>query len=222
MSMRGDSRPTQPGAVQASAADASSSAAPSSPAATGAAGARGITPRAHDDPDVEVIYSGESDVSDSGNAPEASRSPATPQYSPRPLPNERTRDLHHSLFGSDDDDQGGEEFYSSPPPARASSHERDDDGASRRQSGSRGTDKGTTVKRDELKPWRLPEQLINSLSHETGQHHRIPLFDATELHGLSSSAESFRAEEDFYLDVFLRHRWYNSNQKRDKASLLVA
>ena len=79
MSMRDDSRPTQPGAVPASAANDSSSAAPSSPSATGAAGARGITPRAHDDPDVEVIYSGESDVSDSSNAPEASRSPATPQ-----------------------------------------------------------------------------------------------------------------------------------------------
>ncbi|MCY0725450.1 hypothetical protein OVW19_27265, partial [Klebsiella pneumoniae] len=77
--------------------------------------------------------------------------------------------MHLSLFGSDDEgDQGGEEYYSLPPPTRASSHERDDDGASRRQSGSRGTDKGTTVKRDELKPRRLPEQLINSLSHETG------------------------------------------------------
>ena len=113
MSMRGDSRPTQPGVVQASAADDEASAAPSSPAATGAAGARGITPRAHDDPDVEVIYSGESDVSDSGNVPEASRSPATPQYSPRPLPNKRTRGFQHSLFGSDDEDErSGEEYYS--------------------------------------------------------------------------------------------------------------
>ena len=141
-------------------------------------------------------------MSDSGNAPEASRSPATPQYSPRPLSNERNRDSHHSLFGSDDDDQGGE-FYSSPPPARASSHERDDDGASRRQSGSRGTDKGTTVKRDELKPWRLPEQLINSLSHETGQHHRIPLFDATELHGLVPARRIFALKKTFISMSFL-------------------
>ena len=73
-----------------------------------------------------------------------------------------------------------------------------------------------------MKPWCLPEHLINSLSYETSQHHRIPLFDASELHGLSSSAKNFRAEEDFYLDAFLKHRWYNGNQKRDKASLLAA
>ena len=59
MSMRGDSKMTQPTAVPASAADDSSSAACSPPAARGAAGARGIAPRAHDDLDNEVIYSGE-------------------------------------------------------------------------------------------------------------------------------------------------------------------
>ena len=65
MSMRGDSKMTQPAAVTASAADDSSSAACSPPAARGAAGARVIAPRAHDDLKDEVIYSGESDVSDS-------------------------------------------------------------------------------------------------------------------------------------------------------------
>ena len=219
--MRGDSGQAA-AAVPASAADDSSSAARSPPAARGAAGARGNAPRAHDDSDIEVIYSGESDVSDSANVPEASRSPPTPQCSPRPLPNERTRELVHSLFGSDDEDRGGEEYYSLPSPTRASSHERDDDGASRRHVDNRGTDRGTTTKREELKPWRLPERLINGLSHETSRHHRIPLFDATELHGLGASASNFRAEEDFYLDVFLRHRWYNGNQKRDKNSLLAA
>ena len=62
--MRGDSGQAA-AAVPASAADDSSSAARSSPAAGGAAGALGASPRAHDDPDIEVIYSGESDVSDS-------------------------------------------------------------------------------------------------------------------------------------------------------------
>ena len=60
------------------------------------------------------------------------------------------------------------------------------------------------------------------MSHETSLHHRIPLFDASELHGLSSSAKNFRAEEDFYLDAFFNHRWYNGNQKRGKALLLAA
>ena len=90
---------TQPAAVPASAADDSSSAACSPPAARGAAGARGSAPRAHDDLNNEVIYSGESDVSDSRNIPEASRSPAMTRHTSRSLSNERTREMHHSLFG---------------------------------------------------------------------------------------------------------------------------
>ena len=217
MSMRDDSGQAA-AVVPASAADDSSSAARSPPAASGAAGARDASPRAHDDPDIEVIYSGESDASDSEKTFEASR-PAVPRSS-RDLPNVRTRDMRHSLFGSDESDDKYD--YSSPQSARAPSHERDDDGASRHHSQSRGTDSGTTSKREELKPWRLPERLINGLSHETSQHHRIPLFDASELHGLSPSAKNFGAEDDFYLDVFLRHIWYNGNQKRDKNSLLAA
>ena len=214
--MRGDSKTTQPVAVPTSATDDSSSTARSLVAADAAPGARGIAPRALDDPELGVRYSGESDVSDLGKAPEASRSPAVPRPS-RDIPNERTRYLSHSLLGSDD------EFdYSSPRSTRASSHERADDGASHHHSENRGTVEGSTSMRDELKPWRLPEKLINSLSHETSQHHRIPLFDVSELHGLSSSAKNFRAEQDLYLDAFLKHRWYNGNQKRDKTSLLAA
>ena len=143
MSMRSDSKMTQPAAVPTSAADDSSSAACSPPAASGAAGARGSTPRAHDDLDNRVINSGESDVSDSRNIPEASRSPAVPRHPSRSLSNERTREMHHSLFGSDDE-FCGEDYYASPTSTRASPHERDKDGASRRHSESRGTDTGTT------------------------------------------------------------------------------
>ena len=52
------------------------------------------------------------------------------------------------------------------------------------------------------KRWVLPERLVNDLSGETSLHHRIPLFDARHLHGFDISASNFRAEEDFYLDVF--------------------
>ena len=124
--MRGDSKTTQPVVVPASAAEDSSSAARSLPEADVAAGARGIKHHAHGDPELGVSYSGESDVSDTGKSPEASRSPAVTRPL-RDLPNGRTRDLHHSLFGSDD------EFdYSSPRSSRSSSYERIDDGASRR------------------------------------------------------------------------------------------
>ena len=118
--------------------------------------------------------------------------------------------MRHNRFGSDEeygDEEYGDEYdYSSPRSTRTPSHERFDDGASRRHTDNRGTGRCTTSKRDELKPWRLPARL-NSLSHETSQHHPIPLFDAIELHGLGSSAKNFRAEKEFYLDVFLRHRW---------------
>ena len=56
----------------------------------------------------------------------------------------------------------------------------------------------------------------------TNEHHRILLFDAGNLHGLDISADNFRAQEDFYLDVFLKHRWYSGNHKRDKNSILQA
>ena len=101
MSMRGDSGPAQSASVPASAADDPSSAACSPPAARGAAGVRGSTPRAHDDLQDEVIYSGESDVLDSRNIPEAYRSPAVPRHPSRSPSNERTRKMHYSLFGSD-------------------------------------------------------------------------------------------------------------------------
>ena len=63
---------------------------------------------------------------------------------------------------------------------------------------------------------------MNDLSGETSLHHRIPLFDARQIHGLDISASNFRAEEDFSLDAFLKHRWYSGNTKRDKSLLLQA
>ena len=72
------------------------------------------------------------------------------------------------------------------------------------------------------KPWVLPERLVNDLSGETSLHHRIPLFDARQIHGLDISASNCRAVEYFYLDAFLKHLWYSGNTKRDKSSLLQA
>ena len=113
MSIIGDSKTTQPAAVPASAADASASAACSPYATEGAVDARGIAPRAHNDIGNEVINYGESDMPDSRNVLEASRSPATPHRTSRALSNERTREMHHSLFGSDDE-LDGEDYYASP------------------------------------------------------------------------------------------------------------
>ena len=60
-----------------------------------------MAPRAHSDLELGVSYSGESDVSDAEKPLEVSRSPAV-THSSKELSNERTRDMRHSLFGSDD------------------------------------------------------------------------------------------------------------------------
>ena len=67
----------------------------------------------------------------------------------------------------------------------------------------------------ENKPWIWPERPVNDLSGETSTQHRIPLFDARLLHDLDISASNFRAEEDFFLNDFLNHRWYSGYTKRD-------
>ena len=108
-----------------------------------------------------------------------------------------------------------------------------DDGVSHRVKSSRdtfssvgitqgSTDSKVSTLAPEKKPWFLPERLLTSLSGESTPHKKYPLFIATKLHGLDPSAKNFRAEEDFYLDAFLKHRWYNGNNKRDKVSLMQA
>uniref|UniRef100_M4B5A8 RxLR effector candidate protein n=1 Tax=Hyaloperonospora arabidopsidis (strain Emoy2) TaxID=559515 RepID=M4B5A8_HYAAE len=73
----------------------------------------------------------------------------------------------------------------------------------------------------EHKPWVLSERLVNDLSGETSLHHQIPLFDARLLHGLDINARNFRAEEDFYLDAFLKHRCTHiSSEMRDAIAYL--
>ena len=110
MSMRGGAKTAQHIAAQASAAGDSSSAASSSlPEAPIASGAYPIPPRAHDDSEVEVICSGESDLADSVKASEVPGSPPVshPDYPSNTLLNERTRDLRHSLFSSEEEDDDG-------------------------------------------------------------------------------------------------------------------
>ena len=217
--------------TQANAADDTSSAARSPlPAAPVAAEARG-----NDGSPIELIFSGESDSQH--DSPKAVRSPepvsATKNEpsSKEARSNYRTHDDYRSLFDSEGEDQA-----SSPAPAPASTHSpvrEYDDGPRHREAKYRGTVTSVGTTQEELdrnvlrlaserKPWLLPEQLINNLSGETSAHHRIPLFDARRLHGLDNSASNFRAEEDFFLDAFLKHRWYSGNSKCDKSSLLQA
>ena len=49
----------------------------------------------------------------------------------------------------------------------------------------------------------LTKRLITSLSGDTNPHNKYPLFVATKLHGLDSSAKNFRAKEGFSSMLFL-------------------
>ena len=203
------------------------------PAALVAAGACGDAPHAYDGSPVELIYSGESDCgSDSKRTARSPVSQKAAEYEPsskKARSNIRTHDSYHSLFDAEDEKESSSSALAlSHSPVREC-----DDGPRHRETVYRDTPTSVGITQEALdrnvlrlasepKPWLLPERLINSLSGDTSAHHRIPLFDAKRLHGLDISASNFRAEEDFYLDAFLKHRWYSGNTKRDKNSLLQA
>ena len=205
-------------------------------AASNVADARGDTPR-EDDPSLAVDYECESDdMADSGRLEQSPDHLQAADYEPL---NKRAHsvvhatDMYRSMFGSDDEDDPSTP-EPSPKPSPASVFVRsDDDGVSHRGKSYRGTpasvgttqgsaDNKVSQLAPEKKPWLLPERLINSLSGETDSRNKYPLFIASRLHGLDPSAKNFRAEEEFYLDAFLKHRYFNGNNKRDKNSLLQA
>ncbi|CAI5711073.1 unnamed protein product [Peronospora effusa] len=70
------------------------------------------------------------------------------------------------------------------------------------------------------KPWMLPKHLLDRWSGKTNERFPIPLFDASKLHGLDASAKNFRTENDYYIDVFLEHRWYGPHKKREADAFL--
>ena len=209
-----------------------SSAAASKPSATlVVAGTRGDAPR-EVDPSLVVDYECESDEMADSQGRELSPlsqkkadrmrelslsifgedSPPTPVISPMPSP------AQSPVRGKHDDVSHRGKGDSSIPASVDTTGKR-----------KRGTPTGTTGKYNrgtpasvgtyqgssdskvstlppEKKPWQLPEQLVNSLSGETAPHNKYPLFIASKLHGLNPSTKEFSAEEDFYLDAFLRHR----------------
>uniref|UniRef100_A0AAV1TJ13 Uncharacterized protein n=1 Tax=Peronospora matthiolae TaxID=2874970 RepID=A0AAV1TJ13_9STRA len=74
----------------------------------------------------------------------------------------------------------------------------------------------------EKKAWMPPKSVMDHLSATTSDRYRTRLFDSSRIHHLDPSAKNYRAEHEFFIDAFFRHRWYSGNHKRDGPSLLQA
>uniref|UniRef100_A0AAV1VK60 Uncharacterized protein n=1 Tax=Peronospora matthiolae TaxID=2874970 RepID=A0AAV1VK60_9STRA len=146
-------------------------------------------------------------------------------------PAERGMDdaTHRGIFGSSD--VSGE-----PSPKRRRSRSRDSgansgvgsptDTASQR--GARNSVGTSQEERDcsvlrlapETKAWLPPKSVMDRLSATTSDRYRTQLFDSSRIHHLNPSAKNYRAENDFFIDAFYKHRWYSGNHKREGPSLL--
>ena len=65
-----------------------------------------------------------------------------------------------------------------------------------------------------------PSKELDCVAGMTTQRDRIPLFDCTKLCPPNSSTKTIRAEEEFYTDVFFKHRWYNACRGHDGKALV--
>uniref|UniRef100_A0AAV1UXH6 Uncharacterized protein n=1 Tax=Peronospora matthiolae TaxID=2874970 RepID=A0AAV1UXH6_9STRA len=139
--------------------------------------------------------------------------------------------LRRSIFGSSDESD-------EPSPKRRRSRSRDsgansgvgspiDTTSQRGASTSVGTsqeerDRNVLRLAPEKKAWMPPKSVMDHLSATTSDRYRTRLFDSSRIHHLDPSAKNYRAEHDFFIDAFFRHRWYSGNHKRDGPSLLQA
>uniref|UniRef100_A0AAV1UNK1 Uncharacterized protein n=1 Tax=Peronospora matthiolae TaxID=2874970 RepID=A0AAV1UNK1_9STRA len=113
-----------------------------------------------------------------------------------------------SIFGSSDESD-------EPSPKRRRSRSRDS-GAHRER------DRSVLRLAPEKKAWMPPKSVMDHLSATTSDRYRTRLFDTSMIHHLDPSTKNYRAEHEFFIDAFFRHRWYSGNHKRDGPSLLQA
>uniref|UniRef100_A0AAV1URL6 Uncharacterized protein n=1 Tax=Peronospora matthiolae TaxID=2874970 RepID=A0AAV1URL6_9STRA len=69
-------------------------------------------------------------------------------------------------------------------------------------------------------PWMPPSRELYRLVGTTMERDRIPLFDCRNICPPDSSTETIRAEEEFFTDAFLKHRWYNGSRVLDGKALV--
>uniref|UniRef100_A0AAV1UB83 Uncharacterized protein n=1 Tax=Peronospora matthiolae TaxID=2874970 RepID=A0AAV1UB83_9STRA len=69
-------------------------------------------------------------------------------------------------------------------------------------------------------PWMPSSKKLDRVADMNTERDRIPLFDCRRICPPNSSTETIRAEEEFFTDVFFKHRWYNGSRVRDGKALV--
>uniref|UniRef100_A0AAV1TQV9 Uncharacterized protein n=1 Tax=Peronospora matthiolae TaxID=2874970 RepID=A0AAV1TQV9_9STRA len=139
--------------------------------------------------------------------------------------------MRRSIFGSSDESD-------EPSPKRRHSRSQDsgahsgvgspvDTTSQRGTSTSVGTsqeerDRSVLCLAPEMEAWMPPKIVMDHLSATTSDRYRTRLFDSSRIYHLGPSAKDYRAENDFFIDAFFKHRWYSGNHKSDGPSLLQA
>ena len=218
-------------------------------ASSPAASAAGSIPM-YVDPELDVVYSGESESLFDSKSPARSSCEAVGAGSmTAEQRGSRDPELRHELFGSSDESKISSSTsnrlhsYSYEESAKhedVSQHEDVDDSSRSHRSHSRYNNRccddrgasayvGTTKEEQdrnplrstpEHKPWMPTLSELREWYDYTTGSCRIPLYDSSRIHGLDSSAKNYRTEHEFYIDVFFRRRWYIGNHKRDEFSLV--
>ncbi|CAI5703146.1 unnamed protein product [Peronospora effusa] len=210
--------------------------------ATPVAGSRSASPREDVDPELVVDYSGESDEASYSKPPVSiPGSPRGDTSSSNVTKRDRgtlSESMYREMFGSYDEsddspneskdsDSGGDRKgdVSASTDINARSVGTSVDTIARGVGTSVDTTQEALVRNvlrlaPDRKPWMLPKHLLDRWSGKTNERFPITLFDASKLHGLDASAKNFRTDNDYYIDVFLEHRWYGSHKKREADAFL--
>uniref|UniRef100_A0AAV1UNR3 Uncharacterized protein n=1 Tax=Peronospora matthiolae TaxID=2874970 RepID=A0AAV1UNR3_9STRA len=139
--------------------------------------------------------------------------------------------MRRSIFGSSDEPD-------EPSPKRRRLRSRDSGansavGSSMDTTSQRGASTSVGTPQEErdrsvlrLAPEKIarlpPKSVMDRLSAKASDRYRTRLFDSLRIHHLDPSAKNYRAENEFFIDAFFRHRWSSGNHKRDGPSLLRA